>query len=114
MVHGAENEVEIRKIDPWSAGKIYAVICAIMGFVYGLFMGIILIAVGNMTFAGTSVAGAVSPMAVSGTGIAVIGFLFVICSPVIGAVAGLICGILGAIVYNFAAGKVGGIKIRLK
>ena len=86
---------EIKAIDIMSLAKMSAIISAIAGFIFGIFVA-----------AGMSM---MTPTAgVPGFGF---GILAVIAFPIIYGIAGLIGGAIVAIVYNLVAEKIGGVKI---
>lgn len=87
---------EIVKVDILSFGKIQALLMTVFGFVFGLIYGVI--------FAIALPA----PM----NWIAAGGFILGI--PVLFGIFGFICGLLCALVYNFLAEKVGGIKVEVR
>ena len=91
--------LELSHVDPLSLGKILGVIYGIIGFVYGLVLAVFL----PHYF----------PMGLFGM-MAGFGILIVIVSIVMFAVMGLLIGIIGSWIYNFVAGSIGGIKIKLR
>jgi hypothetical protein len=104
-----KDTIEIRKIDAWSMGKIFAALGVIWGIIIGIFTAIgVLIgsstagAMGTYTFPGWA--------AFAGLG-SIAAFIIMI---IIGAIGGLITGIITAVIYNIAAGWTGGIKVKIK
>lgn len=93
--------IEIRKIDIESAAKVCGLTGAIIGLIQGVLVAIVA-AFGALTtpFLGGLVAGA--------------GIAALILLPILYGVAGLIAGILGALLYNFSADNLGGIKYTTK
>jgi len=85
--------LEIKWIDPMSFAKIEGAIGATVGFVIGLFV----------TVFGTIFAG---PFGAVG------GIVSIIVLPIGYGLVGLVAGYLMGIVYNFAAKKIGGIKVK--
>lgn len=82
---------EIKSVNVISLGKILATI----GLLWGILIGLGVIAFGSrMGF----------PMG----GAAIIVF------PVTYAIVGFVCGVVNGVVYNFAAEKIGGIKLEFK
>jgi len=86
-----------------SIAKIEALIMACFGLIIGLFYGLFLGALGAMM-----------PASRGGAAVGGFGILAVFIVPVIYAVIGFIAGALGAVIYNFAAGFMGGIEIELE
>ena len=105
-----KDMIEIRKIDVWSMGKIFAALGVIWGIIMGIFAAVgVLVgsstvgAMGMYTFPGwTAFAGGLGSIAA---------FIIMI---IVGAIGGLIAGIITAIIYNIAAGWTGGVKVKIK
>lgn len=93
--------LEIKSIDVESAAKV----CGLIGAIIGLAIGVIFAVVGAFAALTTPFLGGL---------IAGVGVLAVILSPIFYGVIGLICGIAGALLYNFSVGYVGGIKYSTK
>ncbi len=94
-----KNEVIIRRLDPMSVAKLEGLLLAIVGLIVGIFVAI------------TTVASGVS----AGLGIgAGLGVFAIIAMPIAYGIFGFIGGGLGAVIYNFCASKVGGIKIEIE
>jgi hypothetical protein len=93
----------LKRVGVLSLAKIEALIMAVFGLIIGLFYGLFLGALGAMMPAGRGGA------AMGGIGIMAI-FIF----PIIYAVIGFIAGALGAVIYNFASGFIGGIELELE
>ena len=87
----------IRNINPIQLGIVYAVLCAVVGLIFGIFAAL---------FGG--VMASVSP-----SGSAGFGLLSIILFPIFAAVAGFIEGALGGLIYNLVAGWTGGIEMTL-
>lgn len=94
------KQKEITYIQPKSAGKILGVLYAIFGLVFGLFFT--LISIFTSSASGNSAEGII------------FGFGSVIVLPILYGVMGFLAGVLGAIIYNFIAKKVGGLKLDLQ
>jgi predicted lipid-binding transport protein (Tim44 family) len=84
-----------------SVAKIFAVLSAIVG----LIEGIVLAGLGSMM--GDMLSG--TPVGMLG----IFGYSAIIMFPVGGAISGFIGGAIGALLYNFVAGRIGGIEIDL-
>lgn len=95
----------IRRIDPFSIGKIAGLLYAIIGLLFGALFS--LIAMAGATFAAT--AGEEAPF---------IGLLFgagaFIVLPIVYGVMGFITTALSAVIYNVLAGMVGGIRVEVE
>lgn len=85
---------EITHIDPVSAGRISAVIGAVLGFIAGLAMALLGTAVAVVIHAGAWL-------------VQILG------ATLIFALGGFLGGMIYAGIYNLVAGKVGGIRIEL-
>lgn len=88
---------ELKAIDPMSLGKMLAVICAVIGFIVGLF----------------SAAFAPFMAMWNPVGAAAFGLLAIIIFPTLFAIIGFIMGIIVAFVYNVVAKRFGGVKLDL-
>ncbi len=86
----------IKRVEPVSAAKIAAVIYALMG----LLLALVFWAIGSMAGGMMS-----SPLPLGGAGIAA-----VIILPIVYACVGFIATLIGAMIYNLAAGWVGGVE----
>ena len=102
-------KMQIKRVGVLSYAKISSVIMAGVGLIYGILYGIfIMIFVGAMAGMGGR-----SGAPAAGFGIAG-GLMVMIVVPIIFAVMGFISGVIGALIYNFAAGMVGGIELELE
>ena len=97
----------IRRFGVFSAAKIYAVVMAGMGLIIGVPLGIIM-----MIFGAAMMAGGSNSAAGGGVGIG-IGLFYMIGLPIIYGVIGFIFGAIGALIYNMAAGIMGGLEMEL-
>lgn len=89
----------LRRIEPVSLAKIYAVVT-----------GALLLAVAIPAGCGLAVFGSAIGES-SGMGIGLIGLLVVFLYPIIGAVMGFVAGFLYAAVYNIVADRMGGVEL---
>jgi hypothetical protein len=90
---------ELKHIDPMTLGKIHAAFAAIMGF----FVGIV-IALGGL-----------SAFVVRGSSFgAALGLAAVVVLPILYAIMGFVAGVIVALIYNFLAKRIGGIKVVLR
>lgn len=93
----------VKRIGVLSLAKIEAVVLAVFGFIIGLFYALFFGAMGAMMPAGRG-----------GAAMGGIGLLAIIIIPVLYGVFGFIAGAIGAVIYNFAAGFMGGIELELE
>ncbi len=91
------RKITIKRIDPISLGKIQAVIFAGFALIIAIFVAIFILALGasNSGFA-LGAGGAIAAL---------------IIFPVAYGISGFIAGIIVALVYNLAAGSVGGLQL---
>ena len=91
----------LRRIEPVSAAKMYAVITALMMFLFALPMGCVMSMVGSL---GSEYgdAGAL------GTGF---GLFMIVLYPILGLIFGFIGGFLMAWIYNLVADRIGGVEL---
>ncbi|MCX6665477.1 MAG: hypothetical protein NT038_05385 [Euryarchaeota archaeon] len=103
-VKKVEGTVKLKRLDPWSLAKIYAILGAIGGFIGGIFIAAI-----------AAMASSIPGAATAGLGLWVgFGVLSVIIMPILCAIGGLIGGIIAAVLYNLVAGWVGGIEMKFE
>ena len=104
-------EMTIRRFNVFSVAKIQGflgfVIGLLIGVVYGLIFMIFGAAISSLAPQGDS-------QAMGGVGAIVIGLIIMIAVPVFYGILGFIGGAIGALVYNLAAGVVGGLKFELE
>jgi hypothetical protein len=96
-------KVVVKRVGVLSLAKIEAVVMAVFGLIIGLFYGLFLGAMGAMMPAGRG-----------GAAMGGIGLLSIIIFPILYAVIGFIAGAIGAAIYNFASGFMGGIEMDLE
>ena len=104
-------EMTIRRFNVFSVAKIQGflgfVIGLLIGVVYGLVFMIFGAAISSLAPQGDS-------QAMGGVGAIVIGLIIMIAVPIFYGILGFIGGAIGALVYNLAAGVVGGLKFELE
>jgi len=105
----------IKSVDVMSMAKLYGALMAAIGFIVsviiGLFYGVIIGGMGMLgMIAGGSSAGAGIVAVIMGVVILVV---MVAAITAMYGVMGFVTGAVGAYIYNFAAGRIGGIKIEL-
>lgn len=91
---------QLKYIDPISLAKVLAVIYLIIGFVIGL------------VFAALTSLGALIPG--NGAFAIMFGVAAIVVFPILYAVIGFVGGAILAIIYNFVASRIGGVKVILK
>lgn len=118
----------IKRIDVVSAGKVTAIIAAVIGFIYGVFLAILSLlfsglvsSIGSLASlptgslpSGVLPAGALSlPSLPTGLGsiFGLIGILAIVILPILFAIVGFIVGVVGAAIYNVIAARLGGIEV---
>src|SRR5919112_835113 len=102
-------KVQIRRMGVLSCAKIYSITLAAMGLILGVIYGLIFMVVG-----GAIMAGGGRESGAAGASSLVVGLVMMIAIPVFYGVIGFIGGIIGALVYNVAAGVVGGLELELE
>lgn len=102
-------KMQVKRVGVFSYAKITAVTCAAFGLIFGIIYGLIF-----MVFGAALMAGAGRDGAGAGAGGIVVGLLMMIGIPIFYGVIGFIFGIIGALIYNIAAGFVGGIELELE
>ncbi len=103
-------KVQIKRMGVFSCAKIYSITLAAMGLIVGVIYGLIFIVLGGAMMA----AGGGRDAGMAGGSTLVIGLVMMIAIPVMYGIIGFIGGIIGALVYNVAAGIVGGIELELE
>jgi len=102
-------EMTIRRFGIFSVAKMYALLMFVFGLIFGVIYGLFFIIFG----AAMSAMGNQNE-ALGGVGSIVMGVAFIVGIPIFYGVLGFIMGIITALIYNFAAGLVGGIKFELE
>lgn len=104
-------EITIRRFNVFSVAKIQGllgfVIGLIIGVLYGLFVMLFGAAILAMAPRGQS-------EEMGGISTVIIGLVIMVACPILYAIIGFIGGAIAALVYNLAAGVVGGIKLELE
>jgi hypothetical protein len=104
-----EESMVIRRIEPLSCAKIAAALYAVLGVFFGAIFSLVSLAGG---FA--SAAFAADPSGRTGFPFAGVGVLAIVIFPILYATMGFVFALIGAWLYNMAAGVMGGIKIDLE
>jgi hypothetical protein len=102
-------KVQIKRMGVFSCAKIYSITLAAMGLIIGVIYGLIFMVVG-----GAMMAGGGRDAGPAGASSLAIGLVMMIAIPIFYGVIGFIGGIVGALVYNVAAGVVGGLELELE
>ena len=102
-------KVQIKRMGVFSCAKIYSITLAAMGLIIGVIYGLIFMVVG-----GAMMAGGGRDAGMAGGSTLVIGLVMMIAIPVMYGIIGFIGGIIGALVYNVAAGIVGGLELEIE
>ena len=92
----------IKKLDVLSVGKITGIIAA----AFGLIAGLLLLVFGGLFAGMLGSQGDASPLAALGGGV-----VGAIALPIFYGICGFIGGVIQALIYNIAAGVIGGIRI---
>jgi Transmembrane domain of unknown function (DUF3566) len=95
----------VKRIAPGSAFKVGLVVYAFLGLIVGICMALFSMVAGSL---GSLAGGAVPGARALGFGF---GFSAIIIFPIFYGVIGGIGGVIGAAVYNLAAGWVGGLEV---
>lgn len=104
-------EMTIRRFGVFSVAKVWGLLSFIIGLIIGVIYGLFII------FFGAAMS-ALSPSGndavASGMSMVVLGVIMMIAFPVMYGVMGFVGGIISAVVYNAAAGMIGGVKFELE
>ena len=103
-------EMTIRRFGVLSVAKIYGLLWFILGLIIGVIYGLFFIIFG----AAMSAIGPGRDSAAGGVSSVVIGIIIMIAAPIFYGIIGFIAGTIGALVYNGAAGLIGGVKFELE
>ncbi len=100
-------KMQIKRVGVLSVAKIFTIILAAFGLLIGLIYGLVLMTIGaaQMSMRGGG----------PGVGFGIVGgFMAIIFVPIFYGAIGFISGLIYGVVYNFAAGVVGGIELELE
>src|ERR1043165_710164 len=99
----------IKRFGVFSAAKIYSVVRGgvgpLLGILYGLFC---------IIFGAAMMAGSGRNSGAAGASTLVIGLVMMVAIPVFYGIIGFIFGAIGALIYNIAAGIIGGLELELE
>ncbi|MFC2187632.1 hypothetical protein [Peijinzhouia sedimentorum] len=93
--------VKIKRIGVVSAAKIYGLITAGLGLIFGVIYGLIIFIVGSLPST------EFSDIGISGG----LGIFMVLMFPILYGAIGFIMGAIMALIYNFIASKLGGLEV---
>jgi len=104
-------EMTIRRFNVFSVAKIQGFLAFVIGLLIGVIYGFAFMIFGAAI---SSLAPQGDSQAMGGVGAIVIGLVIMIAVPILYSIIGFIGGAIGALVYNLAAGVVGGLKFELE
>ena len=104
-------EMTIRRFNVFSVAKIQGFLTFVIGLLIGVIYGFAFMIFGAAI---SSLAPHGDSQAMGGVGAIVIGLVIMIAVPILYGILGFIGGAIGALVYNLAAGVVGGVKFELE
>lgn len=104
-------EMTIRRFSGFSVAKIQGFLAFVIGLLIGVIYGFAFMIFGAAI---SSLAPQGDSQAMGGVGAIVIGLVIMIAVPILYSIIGFIGGAIGALVYNLAAGVVGGVKFELE
>ena len=104
-------EMTIRRFSVFSVAKIQGLLTFVIGLLIGVIYGLSFMIFGAAI---SSLAPHGDSQAMGGAGAIVIGIVIMIAVPIFYGLLGFIGGMIGALVYNAAAGIVGGIRFELE
>src|SRR6266850_1907669 len=103
-------EMTIRRFSVMSVAKMYSLLLFVAGLIIGVIYGL------GFMFFGAMIS-ALAPhegQTAGGISSIIIGLVIMIAFPIFYAIIGFIAGAIGALIYNVAAGVVGGVKFELE
>ena len=104
-------EMTIKRFGVFSVAKMQSLVMFVIGLVIGVIYGLIVMLFGAAI---TALAPNAERQTAGGISTIVIGLVLMIGIPIMYAIMGFIVGCIWALVYNMAAGIVGGIKFELE
>ncbi len=104
-------EMTIRRFSVFSVARIQGLLAFVIGLLIGVIYGLAFMIFGAAI---SSLAPQGNNQAMGGVGSVVIGLIIMIAVPVFYGILGFIGGMIGALVYNLAAGVVGGVRFELE
>jgi hypothetical protein len=107
-------EVIVRRVGVFSIAKIQGLLMFIIGLIIGVLYGLTVMIFGAAIVASMQRGGGSANPALGGVSTIVAGLVIMIAFPIFYGIMGFIGGAIGGLVYNIAAGVVGGIKLELE
>jgi hypothetical protein len=104
-------EMTIRRFGVFSVARIQGLLAFVIGLIIGVIYGLSVMIFGAFM---SSLAPGRDGQPMAGVSTIVIGLVIMIAIPIIYGILGFIGGAIGALVYNLAAGVVGGVKFELE
>jgi len=104
-------EMTIRRFSVFSVAKIQGLLAFVIGLLIGIMYGLFFMILGGFM---SSLAPRGDSQALGGVSSVVVGLIFMIVIPVFYGILGFIGGLIAALVYNLAAGVVGGVRFELE
>jgi hypothetical protein len=104
-------EMTIRRVGVLSLAKMQGFLMMVMGLIIGVIYGLLFRVLGATM---SSLAPRSDGQAIGGVGSVVIGLIIMVAVPIFYGGMGFVGGAIGGLIYNAAAGFVGGIKIDLE
>jgi hypothetical protein len=104
-------EMTIRRFSVMSVAKMYSLLLFVAGLIIGVIYGLGFMFFGAMI---SALAPRGEGQAAGGISSIIIGLVIMIAFPIFYAIIGFIAGAIGALIYNVAAGVVGGVKFELE
>ena len=102
-------KMQVKRVGVFSLAKMYAVTMAAFGLIFGVIYGLFFMIVG-----GAMMAGGGRDSGTAGASSLVTGLVMMVAVPVFYGIIGFLAGAFGAVVYNVAAGVVGGLELELE
>lgn len=98
-------KMQVKRVGVFSFAKVQAVVLGGIMLIMAIPLGLMMMVVGTAMLSQSGTAG--------GVGIG-IGLFYMVLLPIMGAVMGFVGGALNALVYNIAAGFVGGMEVEME
>lgn len=104
-------EMTIRRFGVFSVAKVNGLLGFVIGLIIGVIYGLFLILFGA---AMSAIAPSGNDALAGGVSTVVLGIIMMIAMPIMYGLMGFIGGAISAVVYNIAAGMIGGVKFELE
>jgi hypothetical protein len=106
-------EMIVRRVGVFSIAKIQGLLMFVIGLIIGVLYGLTVMIFGAAIVASMQRGGSANP-ALGGVSTIVAGLVIMIAFPIFYGIMGFVGGAIGGLIYNIAAGVVGGIKLELE